>query len=312
MEPREVLTSDFPDLRIDSLERLGEGWDHLAVLVNGDLVFRLPWHLIESRPGQAESPNALAEVALLNEVVGRLPVAVPEPAYVAEHGRYFGYRYLPGKSVEQLVDNCPWRPDQQELLTDLIVDVVTAIEAVVPTSAAAALGLRQAETPRYPDAEQYALRSGILTAGMESLFDSIDPAFSRLWTTAMERPVATLHADLGLDHWLVDDDLSIYALIDWSDSCVGPPELQLSTLMWHAPELASSAARRYAELTNRLIDGDLMLGCGYLNALSDVGGLLREPDPDEDEIDWCLVFLRRWSELTSPRRFGARDSRAES
>jgi hypothetical protein len=34
----EILGSDFPDLAVDSVERIGEGWDHVAY-VDRDLVF---------------------------------------------------------------------------------------------------------------------------------------------------------------------------------------------------------------------------------------------------------------------------------
>lgn len=44
---RDVLGEAFPDLAITSVEPLGEGWDHVAVLVNDDLVFRTPWTLVE-------------------------------------------------------------------------------------------------------------------------------------------------------------------------------------------------------------------------------------------------------------------------
>ena len=76
-------------------------------LVNEALVFRLPWHLVERAHGGVDAPTALAEVGLLQAVAGRLPVVVPEPVYVADHGQYFGYRYLPGEDLAQLLRTTP-------------------------------------------------------------------------------------------------------------------------------------------------------------------------------------------------------------
>lgn len=302
MDPRQVLEKDFPGLRIDALERLGEGWDHVAFLVNGSFVFRLPWHLVEPADREPDVPTASAEVALLRAVAGRLPVAVPEPVYVADGGDYFGYRFLPGRSLEDLLAGGSPLPAAADQFADLVVDVVMAIDDVVAVGDAAAMGIRRAVPPHYPDAEEHALRSGRLTTGMSSVFGWVVEALPRLWSAAMARPVATLHADLGLDHWLVDDDSTPYALIDWSDSCIGPPELQLAALMWHVPELTANVARRYAQHASRVIDGDLVLSCGYVNALTDLGELLGDDDDDgrdegdEAGIEWCLEFLHRWSQ----------------
>jgi len=160
---------------------------------------------------------------------------------------------------------------------------------------AAAIGVRRAIAPCWPNTQEQDILRGRLTASMQSTFEWVAGALPRLWTAAMTRPLATLHADLGLDHWLVDDDRPSYALIDWSDCCTGPQELQLSTLMWNVPELASNVARRYAQRTSRVIDGDLIFSCGYANALSDLGELLRE-NSDEQDTAWSLEFLHRWSQ----------------
>lgn len=297
MDVQEVLERDFPALRVETIDRLGEGWDHVAFLVNGAFVFRLPWHLLEpDARAKVAAPTARAEVSLLRALTGRLPVAAPEPIFVDAKGRYFGYRYLPGRSVEDLRAEDSWSPDPEGAFADLVVDVITAVEDAVAVDEAESIRLRVAGMPRYPEQEGRALASGKLTEDMRSAVTTVLDALPRLWREAMSRPLATLHADLGLDHWLVDRDENPYALIDWSDSCVGPPELQLSTLMWHVPELAASVARRYSSRTGRSIDGELILACGFGEVLSDLGELLGATCPDEQDIAWTLECLRRWSD----------------
>lgn len=298
MDPQALLKRDFPELRVDTLDRLGEGWDHIAFLVNNVFVFRLPWHVLDpdSEPDGGGAPTAPAEVELLRALAGRLPVAVPEPVYVADNGQYFGYTYLPGRSLDDLRLDGSWQPDPEGAFADLAVDVITAIEDVLAASDAAAMGVRVAEMPRYPEQEQLAMRSGLLTQRMRSSAGAVAEALPDRWQAATARPLATLHADLGLDHWLVESGQHPYALIDWSDSCVGPPELQLSTLMWHVPELAASVAHRYVQRTGRVIDGELIFGCGFAGALSDLGELLGADEPDEVDVEWTVECLRRWGD----------------
>jgi aminoglycoside phosphotransferase (APT) family kinase protein len=296
VDPRQVLEQDFPDLRVLALERLGEGWDHVAFLVNGAFVFRLPWYMVEPSGRRRDAALARAEVALLEAVAGRLPVAVPEPVYVPDHCQYFGYRFLTGRSMEELLADDARIPGPDGQFADLVVEVITAIDAAVPVNDAAGIGVRRAGAPRCPDIQEQDRLRGRLTGSMQSASEWVVGAVPRLWTAAMDRPVATLHADLGLDHWLMNDGRASYALIDWSDCCIGPQEVQLSTLMWHAPELAANVARRYVQRTNRVVDGDLIFGCGYANALSDLGELLGEDVRDEEDIEWSLEFLHRWSQ----------------
>lgn len=297
MDPRTMLATDFPELRLDAIEPIGEGWDHVAFLVNDAFVFRLPRHLIEPTERRPEAASALPEVALLRAVTGKLAVAVPEPAYVADHGHYFGYPFLPGTSLEALLEDGSPLPGGESGFASLVVDVVVGVERAVATDLAVAVGIRAAEVPSHPGPESAALRSGVLSAPMRAAFDSVAEALPKSWAQALTRPTVTLHADLGLDHWLVKEgEEAPHALIDWSDSCIGPPELQLSALMWHVPDCVAAVARRYAQEAHRMVDGDLIFCCGYENAVSDVGSLLDEGDADEDDIDWCLEFLQRWSD----------------
>jgi aminoglycoside phosphotransferase (APT) family kinase protein len=282
----EILGSDFPELGVDGVERIGEGWDHVAYLVNGEYVFRLP-------TGD-DVLHVLPEVELLRAVTGRLPIETPDPVFVPDHGRYFGYRFLAGRSVEDLMDDDTFTLDSRFL--DLLVEVIVGIEMAVSAEDAAVFGLpRFDELLRYPAQERRALSSDLLTARAKSVAAGVAGRVDRLWRDAIPRGFTAMHADLGLDHWIVDDGGRVYALIDWSDSCIAPPELQLSTTMWHLREQVTEVVARYTAATGRHVDRDLVFACGYLNALSDLGELLDDDEADEDDIEWCVSFLNDWS-----------------
>jgi aminoglycoside phosphotransferase (APT) family kinase protein len=235
----------------------------------------------------------LPEVALLEAVAGRLPIETPEPVFVPDHGQYFGYRFVAGRSVEELTDDDGFTLD--DAFVDLLVEVVVAIETTVSVEEAVAFGLPPfEELPRYPEHESRALSSQLLTAQAKSVAAGVQKRVDGLWHAARSRRFVVMHADLGLDHWIVDTDGKVYALIDWSDSCVGPPELQLSTTMWHLRQQTADVVERYAATTGHEVDRDLVYACGFLNALSDLGELLDDDEADEDDIEWCVSFLNHW------------------
>ena len=282
----DVLGEAFPDLAIASVEPLGEGWDHVAVLVNDELVFRIPWALVEA---SGPAPGCGAEVALLRAVAGRLPVRVPEPVHVAPNAAFFGYRYLPGPSVQ---DDLAAGRD----LAALAVDVVLAIETLVPVAAGRAMGLPEHADPRHdPSPARATLTRGLVDGTVRAVAERVLGDFTDRWARAAARHLAVAHADLGLDHWLVDRAGGVYALIDWSDACIAPPEQQLSTLMWDLPDLAGEAVAAYRERTGIQLDPQLVFAAGYLNALGDVHELLDEGDDDEG-IERCLMFLETWAD----------------
>ncbi len=237
-DPHELLSREFPSLRIESVEPLGEGWDHVAYLVNDEIVFRLPRELIEGTE-VAPGRGAEREVGLLRRI---------EQAVTVEAGQRIGLEQFHG----------------------------------VPQDLAQA---------------HRALGSTLVSPQVRSAAESAMATCSDRWRTATARRMAVLHADLGLDHLLLDAQGDVYALIDWSDACIAPPEHQLSTLMWHIPELVRDVTAGYAATTGERPDIELIFADGYLNALADLGELLEEGTPEDDEgIERCVRFLDGWSE----------------
>jgi len=296
IDPREVIAGRVGGLRIDAIEQLGEGWDHVAYLVNEELVFRLPWELLEETEATEVARSAEAEVRLLRTVDGRIPVAVPRPVHVADDGSFFGYRYIPGRAVADALDL--WvDPRRQDALVRLVVEVAVAIEAAVPVEDACATGLEVLGEPRHAvSGAEAALEAALLPADARPAAEAALASYETLWEEAASRKMATLHADFGLDHWLLDQRGEIHALIDWSDACVAPPEHQLSTLMWDIPTLVAPAAARYAESAGSEVDLRLVVADGYLNALGDLAELLEEEVPaDDEDVARCVRFLETWA-----------------
>jgi hypothetical protein len=273
-----LLRETFPEVAARSVVELGEGWDHVAYLVDDELVFRLPWAVVEAA---GPPPGAAAEVALLRAVAGRLPVTVPEPLHVAPGDAWFGYRYLRGEPVQggPLPDG----------FAALAVDTIIAIEDAPRGALPVWLG---------PGDDDHAVVASL--AGRGVVAPVIDAAVQRAlatraerWPAAVERRLVPLHADLGLDHWLVADDGAV-SLIDWSDAVVGPPETQLRTLMWDEPALAAEVIARYRDATGVDVDLELVLADGLIQAYTDLAELTAEGDDDTGRCHW---FLAHWVDV---------------
>ncbi|MGO4375469.1 phosphotransferase family protein, partial [Paenibacillus sp. MCAF20] len=88
-----LIANQFPDLIIQTVESLGEGFRNIAILVNGEWVFRFP----KSQQGANELNK---EIQLLPLLAARVKVGIPEFVYIGteEDGRPFaGYRKVEGE-----------------------------------------------------------------------------------------------------------------------------------------------------------------------------------------------------------------------
>src|SRR5215211_4430951 len=87
-----MVAAYLPDHRVDSVVPVGEGGDHLAYEVDGELIVRF---------GKEPDPAARAagvdrEARLLAAVAAISPLPVPEPVFTAAEQGCLAYRKLPG------------------------------------------------------------------------------------------------------------------------------------------------------------------------------------------------------------------------
>jgi len=245
-----LLAAALPQLRVETLQVLGRGWDSTAYLVNGELVFRLP----------DEPRDFTPEVRLLRELHGRLPVDVPDPVVVAPDGSFFGYRYLHGEPLRVAPAGFP----------ELWARAVVAVDRALPPARATEIGVRP-----FAHLAQRLERVERARSTVPALADRVLAEYeSRFENAARARPT-TMHADLGVDHWLTDEAGGLTAIIDWSDACVAPIEHELANLWWlRDAQLVANATAAYAASTGYRPDVDLIALDHWANALSDIGALL--------------------------------------
>src|SRR5215217_4288335 len=92
---RRLIAGQFPDVPLESLRLLGEGWDNTVWLVDEQWVFRFPRRTLAI-------PGVEREIAALAALAPRLPLPVPAPVFVGEPADgfpwpFFGARFLPGR-----------------------------------------------------------------------------------------------------------------------------------------------------------------------------------------------------------------------
>jgi aminoglycoside phosphotransferase (APT) family kinase protein len=209
-----------------------QGWDSHA-WIDG------PW--IHRSPRRAEvRPRLLAEAALLPWLAPQLPLPVPVPELTEDGVRHL---MLPGSPLE----------DASTAIGRELGAFLKALHTVDPAEAVAH-GAQDAETA-------FAAKAVFLAECRERVVPLL-PAELRtkageLLDRVARRRTALVHCDFGPDHILVTDG-RVTGIIDWTDSEIGDPALDLAWPLIGAPAaVAEGVAEAYEptpELRERALD----------------------------------------------------------
>lgn len=225
---RRLLADHVPELRVEDLRLLAEGWDNTVWLVNDDVVFRFPRR-------QIAIPGVEREIAILPSLAARLPAAIPEPAFVGQptdafRWPFFGARLIRGRELADAN------------LTDAARAVVASqlgrfLRALHAPAVLEAIGERLPVDPnrradmkfRVPMTRERLAELGRRGLWLQPPVPWLDDAESLPPTTAS----AVTHGDLHVRHALVEEDGSLAGVIDWGDLGRSDPAVDLS-LYWSA------------------------------------------------------------------------------
>lgn len=221
-----LIAQQFPQLAPFDVERIGEGWDNVAFVVNDAYVFRFPRRTISAKLIETE-------VRVLPRIAARLPLPISAPTLVGMPSPEYpwpfaGYAKLDGVTLSSM------RPDDG-CYTELAAALGHFLRALhsIECAPLIASGLPPDEIGRFDYVRtleklrqrlDYLEEIGALdnTAAIVRFAESLAPIAPR-------RDDLTLtHGDLYARHVLVDKHLRPTAIIDWGDVHFGEPAIDLT------------------------------------------------------------------------------------
>jgi aminoglycoside phosphotransferase (APT) family kinase protein len=202
------------------------GWDNHATLVDGRWVDRTPRY-------PDREPQLRREAGLLPWLAPLLPLPVPVPEIVSEDPFTVRHAYLAGGPC----------PGTSAAHGTAIGEFLRALHAV-DTAGALRHGARSAadssaelgETLARMEREVLPLLTGHVTSLGEALLERMG---------GPPRHVHLIHGDLGPEHIRVSGE-QVTGVIDWGDSCIGDPALDLAwTTLGSEPPFAGAVIAAY-------------------------------------------------------------------
>ncbi|MFD6224834.1 phosphotransferase [Nocardia asteroides] len=202
-----------------------QGWDSIAVLVDGR------W--VERRPRRPEVSDQLRrETRLMPWLAPRLPLAVPVPTVIGDSPLVVRHALVPGQAIE-----APTAEHGRE--------IGAFLRALHDSPAAEAV--RRGVPPATVTRNDREMTLRRFRAEVVPLLpaDRRAPALAIL-DAAQDLPVDTVvHGDLGPEHILVDDD-HVTGVIDFGDAHLGDAAVDLAWALYGAPpDFATAVAVTY-------------------------------------------------------------------
>jgi aminoglycoside phosphotransferase (APT) family kinase protein len=265
-----LIERQFPALAPAGLAPLGAGWDNVAFLVNGRLVFRFPRRQIAADLIQRE-------IRVLPLLAPHLPLPIPAPAFAGTPDAgypypFAGYELIPGTTACRST----WSGAERASSAVPLARFLAALHTIPIDAGTRAWGptddIERANLMKRARGMRERLRAlapdlGGIDAG--ALLDLVD----RLATTpAREEPPCWVHGDLYARHLLVDDARRPCGVIDWGDVHLGDPALDLSIAFSFLPPAARAAFREaYGPVDDATWDRARFRALHYGALLTDYG-----------------------------------------
>ena len=218
-----LLLTQFPELSVETLRPLAEGWDNAVWIVDERYAFRFPRR-------QIAIPGVELELAVLPKLAPLLPLPIPDPAFRGRPAEgypwpFFGSELLPGRETcDAELDDAARLEVMLELAGFLRTLHAVELDEPLPVDA----NSRADMTKRVP------LARGDL-AELERLgIWRAPPLVAELLDRAERLPPSALpavvHGDLHFRHVLVEGG-RVTGVIDWGDVCRSDPAIDLH-LLW--------------------------------------------------------------------------------
>jgi aminoglycoside phosphotransferase (APT) family kinase protein len=232
---RRLVAAHLPDDGVDSVVPVGEGTDHLAFEVNGELIVR--W--TKEPDAAARAARVEREARLLAAVAAISPLPVPEPSFTVPEQGVLAYRKLPGLPLLDLPQ--PQRSAHASSIAATLGELLTALHATPAEHMAALAGIDDQRLVEWRDeaAQTYVTVAGEVPVAhrrpVEAFLEAPPPAEG--WV-----PVFS-HNDLGIEHVLVDPATwTVTGIIDWSDAAIVDPAIDFGLLYRDLGPAAAHAA----------------------------------------------------------------------
>ncbi|MFC0524263.1 phosphotransferase [Pontibacillus salicampi] len=227
-----LIAEQFPHLKPVAVKKIGEGFDNTIFAVNEMYIFRFP------RKQFAEGLLSI-EKKLLPSLYSRLPVSIPNPIHIGSSTEsypwmFLGYSYVEGEVPALAEDEVRMMsaPILASFLKTLHAQPREWAERVgVPVDPIKRLNIRE-RLPKLKHHIHQAYLQNVLEpcAALDECITSLHGLIGVPFSND-----TLVHGDLHIRNVLVDEKGVLSGIIDWGDTHIGHPAIDLGFVYAYLP-----------------------------------------------------------------------------
>lgn len=226
-----ILRDNFAQLFIHSLSMLGEGWDNTTWLINNELVFRLPKH-------QQAATLIINEMRVLSHLPD-LSVNVPTPLYPCYEPNGFPYAFYGHPLITgQTADRCQLTQVERHQLTIPIAQFLKTLHAF-SIHRAEKLDIGYDRLGRVAIRERFGkVKERLSYLAYHNVIESAQPflaQYQRYIDLEIPNVWVLAHGDFYARHLILDEHRRLTGVIDWGDSELIHPAVDLAIVYQFLP-----------------------------------------------------------------------------
>ena len=233
---RRLIRSQFPAVAADRIETIGAGWDNVVFRVDDDFAFRFP----RRRLGGILIGT---ELAVLPRIADRLPLPIPAARFAGAPAdgypfAFAGASYLPGRPAPERALDAAGRGALAAPLGGFLRALHDVPAEVLDGTGVPGDRLGRMDLARHLPVGLRHLDE-VVAAGWIPDASPWHPLVADL--SHGTRPVVLVHGDLYAAHLLLDDAGAATGVIDWGDTHLGDPAMDLMIAFAFLPAAARPA-----------------------------------------------------------------------
>ncbi|WP_010096956.1 phosphotransferase family protein [Ornithinibacillus scapharcae] len=225
---KKMINSNFNNMKVNHIIKLGEGWMSRAYLINHEVVFRFP----KEKAGAIDTE---IEIKALPSLKKHISLNIPEFIFLGKQDNGFpfvGYRLLPGEPMnEQLFCSLP--PETKNKIAHQIAEFMDQISS---------FSVAHAKNLDIPVKNFYQSYLETFYEVKEKAFPEVNQDLQTYISYRFEMYLENknnfkyspklLHADLSMDHLLFDQKRQeLTGVIDFGDIKIGDPDYEYLYLL---------------------------------------------------------------------------------
>lgn len=275
-EACELLAEQFPQLRVNTIELLGSGWDNTAYLINDELVFRFPRRQIAVSLLETENK-------FLPTIQNILPMPIPNPKWIGKPSKSFewpfsGYKLLKGKAACSANLSREERLNLAKPLAEFLrvlhdIEITQKIREVLKVGDIGKLNVERLEK-RMNDYYQ------VVTDDTLDAYKSMMEKIVQDCRDAYEgTDLRVVQGDFYSRHILIGEDRQVSGIIDWGDVMIADPTEDISVAHSLLPVEAHQVFRQcYGQISDAAWRLARLRGAFYGIAMVAYAFDMKEPD----------------------------------